>query len=146
MKLAAAGTMRSCGGGAGFGTEMTLKAAPRLVAAEFIDVGLMLSSHRPVSSRWIRVWKAVMVSAGLKVQWPARCTNTWRSMLLSPALLTTLAYAFSSVTSTRPSPVVCMVSTGILRLPLYVMYLVMYARALGLVTEVRGAAFSVSSS
>src|SRR5450756_1206969 len=79
-----------------------LKGEPRLVACAFMDAGLVLSSQLPVLMRWIKVWKAAMVSADVKVQWPARCTNTWRSMLLSPALLTTLAYAFSSVTSTRP--------------------------------------------
>ena len=68
-----------------------LSAEPRPVASEFIEAGLVLSSQRPVSSRWTSVWKAVIVSAGVKVQWPARCTNTWRSMLLEPVLLTTLA-------------------------------------------------------
>ena len=62
-----------------------------------------------------------MVSAGVKAQWPARLTNSWRSRLEFPARATTALYACSFSGTTRPSPLVCRVSTGTEILPLKLM-------------------------
>ncbi len=67
----------------------TLSVVPRDSAWTFIASGLG-TCHCPVVSRFSSVWTAVMVSAGVKVQCPARCTKTWRSRLPWPARSTAL--------------------------------------------------------
>ena len=101
--------------------------------------------HCPVDIRFSSVWTAVMVSAGVNAQCPARSTKTWRSRLPWPARSTTLRYACSFSGTTRPSPVVCMVSTGTRMSPLKEMFLASQAVAFGLAL-IRGELFSVCTS
>ena len=59
-------------GGATFSAPTSPAATPLSTA------GSVTPDHRPVSRRLIRASSAATISAGVKVQWPARCTNTSR--------------------------------------------------------------------
>src|SRR6476646_3189657 len=62
-----------------------LSCGPNAAAWAFIAAGLG-TCHRPVARRFSSVCTAVIVSAGVNAQCPARCTKTWRSRLARPAV------------------------------------------------------------
>src|SRR5260370_16661430 len=109
-----------------------LKPGPNAAAALFIGEGCVVTPQLPVFSLWIKVLNAVTVSPGVKAQCPARWTNVVRSRSELSCERTTLLYACSSCGSTRPSPMVCIVSTGDSSWPLKTMYFVRYETALAL--------------
>ncbi len=122
-----------------------LKPGPNAAAALFIGEGCVVTPQLPVFSLWIKVLNAVTVSPGVKAQCPARWTNVVRSRSELSCERTTLLYACSSCGSTRPSPMVCIVSTGDSSWPLKTMYFVRYETALAL-AEIRAASASLSRS
>jgi hypothetical protein len=91
------------------------------------------------------VSSAAVVSAGVKVQWPPRCTYACRSSQVRPAARTARWYACSAWTGTRPSPVVCTVSSGVPGRPVKATLRIMYRTATGSAL-IRGAAASAARS